>query len=490
MSWRVFLTDRQASPSRLEVRSLGRNALGGPDWAKLYVLDDKIELTELQSWLGSGVEVYDPADRLAWWGYVDEVSQPVGKTILKTALSQMANRVAVRYNRMEPGSDFGAPSMTAWKDDLISQAIYGVKELILKRGMLSDSQALHLRDSSLRRLAMLAAGLVPGEDERARVICRGWMERLSWRQCPARSDVVGHSPAQLGSQTVGASLKQKSVAQSFTLSQAAILASISVKARKIGEPSDQLRLQIQTDSLGVPSGVVKAEAVLPASALSGESFAWVEAWFNEPRAFSADEKLWLVVARDGAVSSLAHFSLGLDENLGYPAGKLLVLDSSLSQWKMRVPDADLLFRMTALSDSAEMLAEIASTSGGFAAFSYEAEESLILPYVRDIGRNGLQAFSELLQLGVPSLGSLLAQVTPQRVLRVYPKPKAAASPFWLGVDGTLRDETGKTLEAVWQAVGSWLRSEAGPSCFLDNLNLNSRTNQYQLQTSAGSQEVS
>jgi len=39
------------------------------------------------------------------------------------------------------------------EDDAISQAIYGVKEVLLERGVLSEEQALLLRDASLKRMA-------------------------------------------------------------------------------------------------------------------------------------------------------------------------------------------------------------------------------------------------------------------------------------------------------------------------------------------------
>ncbi len=133
MSWRAFLTDRSQVPG-LTPLSLSWDAIGGPQEAILTLEDAGLGFSGMQSWLGAGVEIYDPSDRLAWWGYVDRVSQPAGVTALDSSLQELANRVAVSYRSMEPGKDFGALAQTDWKDDATSQAIYGVKEVLLRRG--------------------------------------------------------------------------------------------------------------------------------------------------------------------------------------------------------------------------------------------------------------------------------------------------------------------------------------------------------------------
>ena len=65
MSWRVFLTDR-TQVFGLKPLNLSWDAIGGPQQALLSVENDAIGFAELQSLLGSGVEIYDPSDRLAW----------------------------------------------------------------------------------------------------------------------------------------------------------------------------------------------------------------------------------------------------------------------------------------------------------------------------------------------------------------------------------------------------------------------------------------
>jgi hypothetical protein len=414
---------------------------------------------------------------------VHQVSQPEGKTRLEASLEELANRVAVRYRSMEPGKDFGAIAQTDWKDDNISQAIYGVKELLLKRDVLSEEQALLLRDASLNRLAQPVTKLTPSvKSMNSRILCRGWFERMRWRQWPAHADILGHSPIQQGYKSLGASLKQMSLAQSFVFSDPVSLASVAVRIRKIGTPLDQVRLQIQTDALGEPSGTVRAEVVLAASAIPTDSYSWVSVWFTGHCAVAKDERLWLVVKRDGVASSTSYFSLGMDENLGFTGGSLLVLDASLGIWKTASPDADLLFKLTALSDSLDLMAQMVQTSGCFAGFSYEAGLGLSLPYVSEAGIDCQQAFLQLLRLGSPDLENLLVEVNSKRHLRVFAQPASATPLFWLGKDGRIKSQVWKNLAAPWQAVGDWFSSETGTACFLENLKLDISDGIYQLRT--------
>jgi hypothetical protein len=433
MSWRVILTDR-TQVMGLKPLSVSWGAIGGPQQALLSLQNDAIGFKELQSLLGSGLEIYDPSDRLAWWGYVDQVSQPVGMTRLDSSLESLANRLAVRYRSLEPGKDFGALAQTEWKDDAISQAIYGVKEVLLERGVLSEEQALLLRDASLKRMAQPVSKLLPStKATNSQLYCRGWFGRMRWRQWPVHTDILGHAPSQQGYQAFGASLTQQSLAQSFTLTDAVKVASLSVRIRRIGDPQ-------------------------------------------------AGERLWLVVKRDGVVSSTAYFSLGLDESLGFPGGKLLLLDASLGQWKPRLPDADLLFKLTALSDSVELMAQVVQTSGCFNDFSYEAGAGLSLPYVSEGGMDCQQAFLHLLRLGTADLSSLQMEVNAKRRLRVYPQPASVSPDFWLGQDGRIKNQVGKDHESAWQAVGKWLSSETGTACFLENLRLDLSDGSYHLRT--------
>ncbi len=486
MSWRAFLTQRTAVPG-LKPVSLSWNAIGGPSQAVLSLEDELVGFETMRGWLGSGVEVYDPSDRLAWWGFVERVCQPMEKTAVESSLESFANRIAVRYRTMEPGRDYGAELQTPWKDDLASQAVYGVRELLIQRDQMSEQQALRLRDMSLNRLAQPARKLLPNTKlKHSQVFCRGWFERLAWRQWLPHSDVLGHSPVQQGSQPVGAVLSQRSLAQSCAVSEAVKISSRSVRARKIGFPTDQIRFQIQSDALGQPSGVVRAEAALAASEVPTDGFGWISAWFASPCAVESGERVWLVAARDGSPSSTAYCSLGLDETLGFPDGKMLIWDASLNQWKPRNPDADLLFKLTSLSDSVDLMERMVQQAGCFSGFSFEAGQGFSLPYVSQTGANCQAAFLDLLRMGTPGFENLLVEVSPGRHLRVFPQPQPSSSRFWLGKDGRINNETGGRLEPAWQAVGSWLTSETGTACFLDNLRLDVSDNNFQIGTdSAG-----
>ena len=125
-------------------------------------------------------------------------------------------------------------------------------------------------------------------------------------------------------------------------------------------------------------------------------------------------------------------------------------------------------------------------AGCFSGFSFEAGQGFSLPYVSQIGANCQAAFLDLLRMGTPGFENLLVEVSPGRHLRVFPQPQPSSSRFWLGGDGRINNETGGRLEPAWQAVGSWLTSETGTACFLDNLRLDVSDNNFQIGTdSAG-----
>ena len=80
--------------------SLSWNAIGGPSQAVLSLEDELVGFETMRGWLGSDVEVYDPSDRLAWWGFVERVCLPLEKTAVESSLESFANRIAVRYRTM------------------------------------------------------------------------------------------------------------------------------------------------------------------------------------------------------------------------------------------------------------------------------------------------------------------------------------------------------------------------------------------------------
>jgi len=90
----------------------------------------------------------------------------------------------------------------------------------------------------------------------------------------------------------------------------------------------------------------------------------------------------------------------------------------------------------------------------------------------------------LLRLGTPSLENLLAWVTPKRRLRVFTMPEANSAEFWLGKDGRIKAGDGRNLETPWQVVGTWLRSETGADCFVENLRLHIPDQSYRLRTTS------
>ncbi|MDY0125869.1 MAG: hypothetical protein RBS09_06705, partial [Anaerolineaceae bacterium] len=134
MSWSVEILDRANgrflnSPDISTPISLNWDDFSGPQKALVRCPCDNLSMEDWRTRLGQDVRVYDPKGRLAWWGYLEQVSQVNGELHHTVGMREVANRVAVRYQ------DLGSPepdqvSQTDWVDNLESQAVYGIKEAL------------------------------------------------------------------------------------------------------------------------------------------------------------------------------------------------------------------------------------------------------------------------------------------------------------------------------------------------------------------------
>src|SRR3990172_936513 len=121
-------TDPLAAPDvNYQVKGYAWNVIGGPNWAEIEVTGLAPALWELIEMLRCPVEIYNPRGERRWWGFVSSVDlSQVG-----VSLETMANRIAVAYSLVEPGSStVGARATTSWAQNDDSVATYGTKELL------------------------------------------------------------------------------------------------------------------------------------------------------------------------------------------------------------------------------------------------------------------------------------------------------------------------------------------------------------------------
>jgi hypothetical protein len=175
---------RNAPRVDLTVKSLLWNVVGGPLEASISATGGKLELWELVEFLRCPVIIVDERAEPLWWGFVNEVRVNTGIE-MGLSLASMANRIAVAYSYVKPGTtSVGQRKTTSWVEDAISIATYGYKELLSSQAGLTDEAAEALRNALLASKRFPQGVITPGQASKtqgATLYCRGWFDTLSWR---------------------------------------------------------------------------------------------------------------------------------------------------------------------------------------------------------------------------------------------------------------------------------------------------------------------
>lgn len=170
-------------------------AIGGCDKAEILATGGELGIWDLANYLRCPVTIYDARGIPVWRGYIHEASIEQGALTVSVSLDRLVNRVAVAYSYVATGSQtVGLRKTTAWADNLVSQAEYGVKALLSSTGGMSDAAAENLRDSILDGQAWPQGGVsqsagAGGQIRRssgkkkitATLFCRGWWHALGWK---------------------------------------------------------------------------------------------------------------------------------------------------------------------------------------------------------------------------------------------------------------------------------------------------------------------
>lgn len=498
MNFQTLIESRESGaplplPSQPEAQSLSWSALGGPEKAEMTLPADPPGLSGWLSLLGSPLEVFNRLGQPVWWGYLEGFTAGEGALRLEASLSQMANRVAVRYTALTPGQGWGETLQTAWADDLPSQALYGVKEALLNLGMLSEAAALRARDLALKQRAfprLEARGTLRPEDgqggrlppggAKLSLHARGWFETLSWKLWPGESGLLGHAAAQNGNQPLGEESAHAALAQSFVTPSDQAALTLSLRARREGTPTDSLKAQIRADLAGLPGEEVLAEALLPGGELAEEAYPWVQMGFSTPAQLAPGSTCWLVLQRTGSLNSSGFYRLGVDEALGFSPERLRLYDSTAGCWSRRVPEAHLLFKLGSVQESGAQIEAVAQAGGQFLhGVAVEAPTGLSVSPYQTGGQTCLTVLNSLLGLGTAGLRPLLAQLTHERVLRVF--PQGVEAPRWQMQGSQLLGWDGHLAAEGLLPAGEWVQGEHGSAFFPRRARLDARTGHWRLE---------
>jgi len=464
------------------VKQLSWALHGGPENA-LIELNPAILLDEMAAYLGWKVIVRNRYQTPVWWGFIEEMEANQGGGNKRLSLQNLANRVAVNYLSQSPGAEFGLKSQSPWVEDLASQACFGVKESLLSLGSMGEEEALLHARKALSERAFPKPQIYPitGKDGACVLLrCSGWIKTLAWRHFSPGSSLFGNMPAQSGTASVGMEAACLRVAQSLKPAVSMQVSFVALRLRKVGNPNDNLQIQIQTDNAGAPSGTVLASAVVTAAALSAESYDWVRLALTTELALDPALTYWLVISRSGALSASQGFALGLDQGLNFKEGHSLKFNQPAALWERLNPEADLLFKVGGLRLTKDLMAEVFEACGQkLSGLSVEVTSSPQITCLDNQLEDGLAAMQRLLDLGDGLMNPLLATVDPEGRLRIAPlSPDLPV--YHRGKGGNLQTNRGFPIEEGLSPVGS-IFSQGFAQSLINRASLDTQTGEYQLE---------
>jgi hypothetical protein len=440
---------------------------GGCDRAVIEVSRDGLrpeDAVGLVGMLRCGVRVWNAYGHAVWWGYLNTVEQVEGVFIVAHSLDEMANRVAVRYTTLAPAGQTGEVRQTGWADDLASQAVYGVKEKIVEREGLEEATALQVRDMLLVQGAYPRAEMQPKGKVGwgLRLTCLGWMHSLKWSYVQPQAGMIANTPPQHGTQNLGNTYSDLWLAQSITPAEDMALRYIEVRLRKVGSPTDDARIQVQSDNAGVPSGTSLGQALVSPTAIRAEGYPWVRFEFDLAVEVSQGTQVWLVLQRAGQPSQTDHYLVGVDESMAFEGGVFRVYNHVITSWIARSPECDLLFKVTATQDTGEQMQEVAAAGNQFLSGMVVEGETGVesVPYLNRPETCYAQVLW-LLRMGTGEQRRLLAEVTVNRRLVISLAPVAGEADWFVDEEGKYFDAHHNSLMPGIVPVGKWVRSEGG-----------------------------
>lgn len=169
-----------------------KSVIGGCVNAEFKVKGNKKSIWNLFDILRGQIEIYY-SNQLVWYGYIDNVKLSFGAYSVGLDLTNMSNRIAVSYSKIDGENDTFTRATTTWGDDITSIAEYGCKELMVSVGGMNDTQAINTRNVLLNNMSKpLPYFEYTGEEEGSGVItAKGWYNTLDWRYySQAGTDII------------------------------------------------------------------------------------------------------------------------------------------------------------------------------------------------------------------------------------------------------------------------------------------------------------
>ncbi len=400
---------------------------------------NSISLRLIRSWLGQAVTIHNPGGEILWHGWIKEIYLDMQRLRFGWSTQNLLSRVIARYPQVSPLLDpLSSWQYTDWVEHPERLGQLGAKEALLSLREVDPNKALHAAVMQLHQQGLDdSQALVLLPKKRAPQLTmhlKGYWHRLDWTLDGEDSGLIAHLPGGKSQQSFGLSGSER-LAQSFiTGSDAFPLGQIGLRIAMLGDASDDLRVKICTDNVGVP-GMELASSLLPNVYLQG-GWRW-QAWLlNSPLSLNANTRYWLVLERSGVLDSSQYYQTETDDGRGYPDGECKRWNGS--SWVLL--NQDLRFCLLAVSETTELMREVAQRAvqaGALQGVQIWQESGVWMPRWREIEKSRKEVLEYWLRLGCADESRLSALVNPDGVLEVFRLPREMEPPLQLDAEGNL-----------------------------------------------------
>lgn len=455
-------SDRAVNPALVfEVQSITRTAEGQDKDAVIKVTGAELDLWELTSLIANPARIYQLGAPIFRGLIRSVVVKAASGLTVSVSYDAMFNKIKVTYSDQAPGEEnAGEPAETSWYSNADSIAYYGTKQKIINLADANAEQALAYANRAIYDYAYPAAekdlgNLGKQQEPQATITLAGWFDTLDWMIYTQEAGHEGYEDIGEGLQAFGDAAGTTKLAQSFQLgsSVAWTAGSVKVRIKKEGSPTDNLTVEICSDSSGAP-GTVLASATL-AGASVPENLNWQEITLTAKVNLSLSTTYWLVVRRSGANDGTNYFKADANEALGYTRGSLKIWNGSA--WVARSPDADLLFVILGTTETTTQISQIVTACGQFLTATVVDNASGVYtsPY-RDGSQTGLAVIRELFKSGSTNYRRLQGSVDDERRLTISEEPAQGSGNYKIDATGNLYDPYGNLILKEQMPAGVWL----------------------------------
>lgn len=249
------------------------------------------------------------------------------------------------------------------------------------------------------------------------------------------------------------------IAIPFTVSSALAVGSIKVPlAKGNSAPSGDVLAYITSDSSGSP-GSTLAYGTVAASGLTDEMQDVLWDALTANYVLTPATTYWLQIYPNGSTTATAFVRVLVNPALGYAGGDPKIYNGSA--WVAMSINADMLFSLGLVQETTEQIKQLATTYGQYlTGVDIDTVSGVWTNPARNGDVTAKQCIDEMLDSGTSTGVRLLADVTPERRLRIYAEPTAASvanREYQLLRDGRLVNAMSVPVDKTAPLVGVWCK---------------------------------